>query len=119
MKMEATIILARCQVKNLLYGIRVQKEHDGQWECTWSFPIDERRARNEGYDDTRVQGEIYLGKGYPGCSYCGATGFVGCGKCRKLTCWDGRKKIVCQWCGNEMSADNLRSGCFDVPGGDI
>lgn len=119
--MEATVILSKCPKQKLMYGIRTQKMNDGDWWRTWAFPIDERRAKKEGYDITRIQGSLYHTEGYLGCPYCGTKSFVQCNKCQKISCWNGEIRLNCEWCGNDM--DNIVSTTekvtFNLSGGDI
>ena len=119
--MEAVVILGKCPKSNQLYGMRTQKMSDGDWWRTWVFPIDEARAKHEGYDQTQVMGHLYHTEEYRGCPYCGVKYFLQCSKCRKLSCYNGEKKATCPWCGNKM--DNLSWSSepvvFTVTGGDI
>lgn len=117
--MEAVVITGKCAKRSLMYGMRIQKMSDGDWWRTWAFPIDEKRAHNEGYDVTPVQGNLFHTEEYPGCPYCKATSFVQCNKCRKLTCWNGEIKLLCQWCGNNMDNIVTATEKFNVSGGDI
>ena len=56
---EAHIVLARCpQCNRHLYGIRVEKQPD-HWALTWAFPIDESKAKSEGYDETVLNGTFH------------------------------------------------------------
>lgn len=116
--MEAEVILAKCPKNNRTYGMRTQKMSDGDWWRTWAFPINEKKAHNEGYDITEVKGGLNPMEEYPGCPYCGTKGFVQCGRCRKLSCYNGEEQIVCKWCGNLMS-NFVTSESFDVSGGGI
>lgn len=118
-KIEAAVIAAKCPKHKKMYGIRTQKMADGDWWRTWAFPIDEKRAHNEGYDATSVNGNMYYAEGYPGCPYCGSMGFVQCNKCHKLTCWNGESRLTCEWCGNDM--DNIAPATekITLKGGDI
>ena len=115
--MEAAVILAKCPKNRQLYGMRAQKMNDGEWWRTWAFPIDEGRARQEGYDSTQVFSGMNQTDEYPGCPYCGATGFVQCGKCGKLNCWKGENTYTCLWCGNKMTRI-VSSSSFELSGGD-
>lgn len=117
--MEAAVILVKCSNGKRVYGIRTQKMSDGDWWRTWAFPVDEKRAKNEGYDETKVQGNLYHTEEYPGCPYCGTKNFVQCNKCKKISCWHGETRMTCPWCGNNM--DNIVSATekFHVSGGDI
>ena len=115
--MEAIIILAKCPKTHLMYGIRAQKINRDWWR-TWAFPINEYRARREGYDITTVEGSLCCTMDYPGCPYCKYKGFVQCYECHKLSCWDGKSHMVCPWCG--MVMDNIiTSTDFTISGGDI
>ncbi len=116
---EAAVITAKCSKGKQTYGIRIQKMEDGDWWRTWAFPIDEKRASKESYDATKAQGNLYVTEGYPGCPYCGTKGFVQCGSCHKLSCWNGESRLVCPWCGSEMKEIVSAKEKFDVSGGDI
>ena len=117
--MEATVILAKCPKKKLMYGMRTQKMSDGDWWRTWAFPIDERRANNEGYDAAKIQGNLYQTEGYPGCPYCGTFQFVQCGSCHRISCWNGETRLKCGWCGIVMDSIVTTTDKFDVSGGDM
>ena len=68
---EAHIVLARCpQCNRHLYGIRVEKQPD-HWALTWAFPIDESKAKSEGYDETVLNGTFHPSPNYNGCPFCG------------------------------------------------
>lgn len=68
---------------------------------TWAFPIKESSAKREGYDKIRVQGQIDFAESYPGCPYCGQTGFTLC-NCGHLNCTILRNGLFkCEWCGAE------------------
>lgn len=115
--MNASVILIRCPKRNALFGARIQQMSDGDWWRTWTFPIDETRAKNEKYDLEDIKGSLYCTDEYPGCPYCGSVGFVQCDECGKLSCWNGESVIICPWCGNKM--DNIVDSGekFNVSGG--
>ena len=117
--MEAAVILAKCPKRKLIYGIRTQKMSDGDWWRTWAFPVDDHKAHSEGYEITKVRGNLYHTEEYPGCPYCGAKGFVQCNECQKISCWNGESRLKCEWCGNDMNNMVSATGKFDVSGGDI
>ena len=113
--MEANILLVKCPTAKKMFGIRVQKMKNGDWERTWAFKISEKQAGNEGYDNNTVNGSLNATKEYPGCPYCGTDGFVQCG-CGKLSCWNGEDELECLWCGTTM--ENFVSASeFEVAGG--
>ena len=107
--MEAAAVLCRCETTRKMFGIRFEKR-EKVWFYNWAFPVKESNARNEGYDHTRVEGELARDPEYPGCLSCGAPGFFRC-SCGKMTCWDGKKpEAVCAWCGRASKIrDDLKS----------
>ena len=115
--MEAAVVLAKCPKSRQIYGMRTQKMSDGDWWRTWAFPIDERRASQEGYDATQVFSGMGCTEEYPGCPYCGATGFVQCYRCGKLSCYNGEASLTCLWCGNKMDSF-VDATEFQLSGGD-
>lgn len=115
MKKEASVILAKCSSKKL-YGIRIEKR-DGDWVRTWAFPISEDNAQKEGFDQTSFTGNFYTDEEYPGCPWCGSKKCFVCGKCGKVSCYDGKsREVVCSWCGTSMKT-SVDSGTMDVTGG--
>ena len=117
--MEASVILMRCAKNHSLYGVRIQKMEDGDWWRTWTFPVDEKRAKKEGYDQEKIRGNFYSTEDFPGCPYCKSKSFVKCNKCYKLACWNGEAVIDCPWCGIHMENIVPATEKFDVSGGDI
>jgi len=104
MLVNATVILAKCSKSKKLFGMRVEKR-EKTWVRTWAFPIDESKAKHEGFDKNKVS----LGdtdSAYPGCPHCRDGGFVKCGNCGKIGCGGGAEKkgdkgsYTCPWCGN-------------------
>jgi hypothetical protein len=92
------------------------EERNKDWVRTWAFPIDEQKAKHEGFTANKVSGSMNAVDDYPGCPHCGAGGFVLC-SCGKISCWGGgeTKKHTCPWCGKTsevQEADN-----FDVKAG--
>lgn len=95
---EAQVALAKCKEGKKIYGVRLEKTSLG-WKYNWAFPINEKRAKAENYDNTMISGNIYPTDDYPGCPYCGAKHFIVCGKCRRLNCNNESKTFTCEWCG--------------------
>lgn len=107
-KPEAHIVLARCPKHNRkLYGIRMEKNDNG-WKLTWAFPVDERKAKSEGYDRTDLKGTFSPAENYNGCPTCKAKVFLYCPRCSKITCYYGESRASCAWCGfsGEIQAQN-------------
>lgn len=119
--LEATVVLSKCSKTKKVYGIRMEHKKDRVWHCTWAFPVSQAIAKEEGYGTTKISGHVQLDPEYPGCPYCNATGWVSCGACGKLTCWNGRTRhFTCAWCGNtgELSSGG-GSSRFDLTGGEF
>ena len=117
--MDATVIMIHCAKQNRVFGARTERMEDGDWWRTWAFPISEHIARNEGYDQTPVRGNLYCTKEYPGCPYCGTLSFVHCNVCHKLTCWNNETSLVCPWCKNKMDNIVTATDKFDLTGGSL
>jgi hypothetical protein len=102
---NAKVIMARCSKTKKAFGIRIE-ERGGDWVRTWAFPLDERKAKHEGYDANAVTGSMKAADDYPGCPHCGFGGFshdsTGCGK---VHCGGGGTnlgdctELTCPWCG--------------------
>ena len=108
--MEASVILSKCSKHKRTFGIRIEKR-GSDWVRTWAFPIDEARAKREGFDRTKVTGSLQAVDRYPGCPYCESYSFVKCG-CGKLVCYNGNCKYEgsafrCHWCGNLIKVENI------------
>jgi len=113
---EANVVMAKCRTSQRPYGIRIEKRMNGTWYCTWAFKLSEKAGSNEGYGENMISGRVDIDPEYPGCPYCGATGWVSCGNCKKLTCYSGEEtRFKCAWCGN--SGELQTSDTFDLSGG--
>lgn len=117
MIVNAQVILVKCKSSKRLYGVRIQQNKGKEWDMTWAFPIDDKRAKNEGFDRTVLNADCSATDDYPGCPTCGATGFVKCANCGKLTCWNGENSSKCAWC-NEKLNDIAYRGAMDISVGD-
>jgi len=114
--LKAEVVVARCPKNKKTYGVRVeQRERD--WVRTWAFPIDEEKAKHEGFDSNTISGSMNATEEYPGCPYCKTKGFVLCGKCKKMGCDSGIVEGIytCPWCGNSGTVYGAEK--FDVSGG--
>ena len=119
MNVIANVLLARCDSHKKLFGVRIEKQGD-DWVRTWAFPIDEARAKHEGFDKTEISGSLSPTREYPGCPYCKGVFLLqcSCGKmicCRNKTISDviaeegakdddaneskGGYSVTCDWCG--------------------
>lgn len=117
MKVNAQILLARCKKSQQLYGIRIQQVDGNDWAMTWAFTIDETRASHEGFDKTKITADCYVTDEYPGCPNCGSLGYVRCGYCGKLTCYNDETSMKCAWCRKTLN--NIEyAGAMDLSAGD-
>ena len=127
--MEASVILAKCSKHNRTFGIRVEKRGN-EWVRTWAFPIDEAKAKREGFDRTNIKGSLRAVDRYPGCPHCGNYSFVQCG-CGKVSCYQGSGKperlsdnkheggaFRCHWCG-VLVQEIVTAESFTVKSGDF
>lgn len=100
-KDNVVIIPAKCQRTGSMYGIRAEKT-GGAWHLNWSFPMPEDESARENFNENKISGKIVIDQEYPGCPHCGGKGFVHCGQCGKLSCWDEEdKNFTCHHCGYE------------------
>lgn len=110
-KMEARIALCKCKEGRKTYGVRFEKTNSG-WKYTWAFPVKEAALKREGYDETKIIGNIEPDEDYPGCPFCGTKYFVIC-SCGKLSCNNGNgSNFKCDWCG----VSGTLSGGYDGSG---
>ena len=112
MFVNAKVVLMRCQHNKKLFGVRIQQNHGNTWAMTWAFPVSEKRAQNEGFDKETLSVSLDYSSTYPGCPYCTSQGFVLCGNCGKLTCYNHSGEFNCAWCGR-ISNDIQESDVFD------
>lgn len=112
--MEANIMLINCGKAKKIIGVRIQKTEDNNWIRTWAFKINDKKAINEGYDKTNVQGSLAATNDYPGCPYCGTRGFFKCGICGKINCFNNEEVVTCNWCGNSGTTTTAEQ--FNIEG---
>ena len=119
---NAKVIMAKCSQTQRAFGIRIE-QRGAEWVRTWTFPLDEGKARREGYSaksTVLLRGEP--DSGYPGCPHCRDGGIVQCA-CGKIGCAGGvqetskGEKYSCPWCGNEGELEF--SDSLDVAGGSL
>lgn len=113
---KAEVILMKCPETKRIYGVRVE-EWQGDWFRTWAFPIEERKASHEGFDKTKIRGNLYPADEYNGCPYCKSVCYVQCSRCGKLSCWNSEERISCAWCGLTGDVSRIEDE-IGVKGGD-
>ncbi|MDR1830527.1 MAG: hypothetical protein LBQ76_07140 [Candidatus Fibromonas sp.] len=113
--LKAEVVIARCAKTKKTYGIRVEQRKN-DWIRTWAFPIDEKKAKHEGFDANTVSGSMKATDDFPGCPHCKAMGFVLC-SCKKIGCDGGIIKNLynCPWCGNRYELQAAEN--FNISGG--
>lgn len=113
---EASVVMAKCKLSYKSYGIRVERRANDVWYCTWAFQLTEKAGNNEGYGNNMISGRVEVDMEYPGCPYCGGKGWVSCGRCGKLTCYNGEGNcFTCAWCKN--SGELQTAEMFELSGG--
>lgn len=55
-------------------------------------------AKSE-YKKINLTNGLHVGRTYH-CPVCGNKDIVRCGKCRRITCYDGKGHFTCAYCGN-------------------
>jgi hypothetical protein len=117
---EAKVVLCKCPSSKKVYGLRIERR-GSDWVRTWAFPIDEAKAKREGFDAELTRGTLAPVDGYPGCPYCGTYSLAVCG-CQKLFCntealHKTSQRLTCPWCG-ETDEFNL-TDIVQVEGGGL
>ncbi|MBR1592032.1 MAG: hypothetical protein IJ666_03360 [Ruminococcus sp.] len=103
-KKIAQVLLCRCSKNKNLFGITIEKRNDDNWDMMYSYPIDEERAKSEGFDMTSIVADVYSTASYGGCPFCKQTNFVRCGGCGQISCHTtGNTTNTCGWCGTHMT----------------
>ncbi len=104
MRVNARVVLCRCQATKKIFGMRIEQMHEKTWFANWAFPIDEKRAKSEGFDKESLDIHCVIDENYPGCPYCHRTSYCQCGTCQKNICCDRNKdtSIVCPWCETKL-----------------
>jgi len=100
---KIVIVTGRCSQSKAGFGIRFERHSSThQWIATWAFPVKEAAAKREGYDKSQIGGSFAIEPTFPGCPHCQGKGFVKCGGCGKVACWNGESQTVtCPWCSQD------------------
>lgn len=117
-ELEARIAVAKCkETKGKTYGVRFQRSGD-IWKYNWAFEMRESSAKREGYDQTKIKGNIFPDAEYPGCPYCGVKYFIICDRCSGLSCNTViGNTVTCEWCGMTGTIERYSGGGI-ASGGD-
>lgn len=116
-KKDMMVVMATCYRTHKPWGITIEKK-GRTCEFQWAFKIAEEKARHEGYDKNSFHGEVSFAYEYPGCPYCGTTGFYQCSGCGAIICMpeDIGATATCPRCGN-TAGFREPGGDFDLKGG--
>ncbi len=108
--MNVAIIASKCAKTKKSFAMRFEEYEKNEWHATWSFTINEARARREKYDTTVLRGIFYYDQDkYPGCPYCESKEFFRC-HCGKLNCLrPGMTTVTCAWCDNTSTIEGTIS----------
>lgn len=103
-KKIAQVLLCRCSKNQQLFGITMEKRTADEWEMMYSYPIEEQRAKFEGFDKNTIKADIYLSPCFKGCPFCQNMSFFQCGICDKINCDDKNNVPVdCAWCKSKLT----------------
>ena len=64
-----------------------------------NMSINTRGDTKVGFKKIELPRGIHVGRTYH-CPVCGNKNIVRCGKCRRITCYDGKGHFTCAYCGN-------------------
>lgn len=98
-------IPARCSVTRESYDILLGHEGGkltmlrGERGYEDDINSNSRCGAKVGYKKINLSNGLYAGRTYH-CPVCGNKDIVRCGKCRRITCYDGKGHFTCAYCGN-------------------
>lgn len=101
-------LLIRCQTPpHHLFCVGMIEDTPDNWRLQRSFEVDDCVANCIGPQE-EIYGNFDFDQRYRGCPYCHSQGFVRCGVCGKLSCWDGGD-YHCPWCGSHGEVQTTNS----------
>lgn len=98
-------IPARCSVTKEAYDILLGHENGkltmlrGERSNKGDMSINTRGDTKAGFKKIELSSGLYVGRTYH-CPVCENKDIVRCGKCRRITCYDGKGHFTCAYCGN-------------------
>ena len=98
-------IPARCSVTRESYDILLGHESGkltmlrGERSYTDDTSTNSRSGTKAGFKKIDLSNGLHVGRTYH-CPVCGNKDIVRCGKCRRITCYDGKGYFTCAYCGN-------------------
>lgn len=98
-------IPARCSITKEPYDILLGHVNGkltmlrGERSYTDDIDTNIRSGTKAGFKKIDLPNGIHIGRIYH-CPVCGNKDIVRCGKCRRITCYDGKGNFTCAYCGN-------------------
>ena len=116
-------IPARCSVTRESYDILLGHGSGkltmlrGERSYTDDTSTNSRSGTKVGFKKIDLANGLHVGRTYH-CSICGNKDIVRCGKCRRITCYDGKGHFTCAYCGNsgKVSGTMDSIGAYDNSG---
>lgn len=117
-KRNETVVMAWCNRSGKPFGITAEMRGKDIY-FKWAFKMSESTSAKEGFDNTKISGNIITTKEYPGCPYCGAGSWFQCGANGHFNCLEYNKSgmVKCAKCGHEGELEIWDN--FNVTGGDL
>ena len=98
-------IPAKCSVTKESFNILLGHEGEkltmfrGERSYTEDMSNHTGRGTKAGFKKIDLSNGLHIGRTYH-CPVCGNKDIVRCGKCRRITCYDGKGHFTCAYCGN-------------------
>lgn len=98
-------IPARCSVTKEAYDIILGQESGkltmlrGERSYSGDLTVNSGGDTKAGFKKIDLTNGLHVGRTYH-CPVCGNKDIVRCGKCRRITCYDGKGHFTCAYCGN-------------------
>jgi len=100
---EVVILPVACASRHGAFGLRLERQSDGDWSGTWAFKLKKGVAEKEGYSSRSIknQGRIIM-DGRIGCPHCENVNIFLC-SCEVFACYDGRSNpVTCPTCRQQI-----------------
>lgn len=97
---EAVTFPVKCINTRRPFYARYDFAYDGVWVL--SYGLKEMPADTTPGEGDTIKVDLSRSRTGPQykCPHCGNNGYVRCGKCKLLTCWNSRGSFTCAHCGN-------------------
>lgn len=115
-KRNESVVMAWCQKSGKPFGITAEICGKDIF-FKWAFKMSESTSKKEGFDKTRISGNIIDMPEYPGCPHCGADTWYQCSNGHFVCLRPGTTWVKCPKCG--VSGELSVSDNFDLSGSDL